>query len=453
MEEERQEHAGTLRLGSPLRPLLTYGVPYVGAGVWAFSRFPEQLRWTSEIFARVFGLAAPFYEDLTHVEGYGDALDAAIDALEREPDRVLDLCCGTGFAARQIQQAFPDAEVVGVDLSPEMVLMARREADEDGLDIEFEVDDARALQLDDESFDLVVSHNAAPFPEEAMRVLGPSGTALTVWSFGGPWVGLAWPALAKRFRKQDALYADGFRAGPGFYGIVEKSGLRRRRHTRTNGSGPPAPGGRAELQRRADARRAGAPARTSTSSRAPVPVPPRPPAPPPSAGVRVPGRSRSTGPRPGGAGPAGTAKPPALTPRSTRRAPGTDGGRPRAGRTVPAPPSPDSEEAPSPSAAAPSQAKRPAPKPATRRSTAPAGSAGTARRTAKPAARTASGPAAKPAARTPAKPAAKRSTPKAPPKAQKRRPAPPAEPAPSGQETPSAGGSQGIGTSPADSES
>ncbi|HEY8199898.1 MAG TPA: class I SAM-dependent methyltransferase [Actinomycetota bacterium] len=254
------EHSGPTRLGPPLRPLLTYGVPYIGAGVWAFTRFPEQLRWASDVFARVFGLAAPFYEDLTRVEGYGDALDAAIDALEREPIRVLDLCCGTGFAARQIQHAFPDAEVVGIDLSPEMVLMARREADEEGFDIEFEVDDARGLKLEDESFDLVVSHNAPPFPEETMRVLGPSGTALTVWSFGGPWVGLAWPALAKRLRKASALHADGFRAGPGFYAIAEKSGIRRRRPSRAsgaNGSAPPA------ARRASTGTRPSAPARTA----------------------------------------------------------------------------------------------------------------------------------------------------------------------------------------------
>ena len=76
-----------------------------------------------------------------------------------------------------------------------------------------------------------------------MRVLGPSGTALTGWSFGGPWVGLAWPALAKRLRKANALHADGFRAGPGFYAIAEKSGIRRRRHARANGSVPPEPAG------------------------------------------------------------------------------------------------------------------------------------------------------------------------------------------------------------------
>lgn len=219
-------------LGSALRPLLTYGVPIVGAGVWAFAKFPERLRWTSELQARVFGLAAAFYEDLTHVEGYGEALDAAIEALETPPTRVLDLGCGTGYAARAIQEAFPDAEVVGVDLSPEMVLIARREADDEGFDIEFEVGDAAELDFDDETFDLVVSHNAPPFPAETMRVLRPAGTALTVWSFGGPWVGLAWPAVAKEFKKTGVLYADGFRAGPGFYGLAEKSGIRRRRRPR-----------------------------------------------------------------------------------------------------------------------------------------------------------------------------------------------------------------------------
>ena len=274
-----EETSGSIRLGSPLRPLLTYGVPYIGAGVWAFAKFPSRLRWTNDIFARVFGLAAPFYEDLTHVEGYGEALEAAIEALERPPVRVLDLCCGTGFAARRIQHHFPDADVVGIDLSPEMVLMARRESDEEGFDIEFEVGDASDLEFDDESFDLVVSENAPPYPEETMRVLAPGGTALTVWSFGGPWIGLAWPALSKRFRRVGALHADGHRAGPGFYGVAEKSGVRRRRRPRTDRPAPP--DGRSGGRAAPTSPRIPAPARTGPA------VPPLPPVRSPSASARA----------------------------------------------------------------------------------------------------------------------------------------------------------------------
>jgi len=39
--------------------------------------------------------------------------------------RILDLCCGVGLSTRALQKAFPDAAVVGLDTSPEMIAMAR----------------------------------------------------------------------------------------------------------------------------------------------------------------------------------------------------------------------------------------------------------------------------------------------------------------------------------------
>ena len=38
--------------------------------------------------------------------------------------RVADLCCGVGISTRALNNAFPDADVTGVDTSPEMVAMA-----------------------------------------------------------------------------------------------------------------------------------------------------------------------------------------------------------------------------------------------------------------------------------------------------------------------------------------
>ncbi|MBK9179880.1 MAG: class I SAM-dependent methyltransferase [Acidimicrobiales bacterium] len=39
--------------------------------------------------------------------------------------RLLDLCCGTGLSTRALTDAYPDAEVVGLDASPGMVAEAR----------------------------------------------------------------------------------------------------------------------------------------------------------------------------------------------------------------------------------------------------------------------------------------------------------------------------------------
>jgi SAM-dependent methyltransferase len=71
-------------------------------------------------------------------------------------ERVLDLACGTGRHSRELTRR--GFEVVGVDISPELLEMAEREAAEAGLGISFLEADLRELELADE-FDLVLSLN------------------------------------------------------------------------------------------------------------------------------------------------------------------------------------------------------------------------------------------------------------------------------------------------------
>lgn len=71
-------------------------------------------------------------------------------------ERVLDLACGTGRHSRELTRR--GFEVVGVDISPELLEMAEREASEAGLEISFMQADLRELELSDE-FDLVLSLN------------------------------------------------------------------------------------------------------------------------------------------------------------------------------------------------------------------------------------------------------------------------------------------------------
>lgn len=41
-----------------------------------------------------------------------------INAVQGKPKRILDMGCGTGSMTILLKQAFPDAEVIGIDLSP-----------------------------------------------------------------------------------------------------------------------------------------------------------------------------------------------------------------------------------------------------------------------------------------------------------------------------------------------
>jgi trans-aconitate methyltransferase len=84
------------------------------------------------------------------VPRYDELQDAAVAAIPFPPGRVLELGIGTGETTRRLLAAFPDAEVTGLDASPEMVFRAR--------ELGIEVQLARMEDpLPDGPWDLVIS--------------------------------------------------------------------------------------------------------------------------------------------------------------------------------------------------------------------------------------------------------------------------------------------------------
>jgi malonyl-CoA O-methyltransferase len=112
-------------------------------------------------------------------------LEAALERLEDPPRRVLDLGTGTGKGARVVAARFPEAEVVGVDLSPAMVEKARALLPADLANrVRFQAADASRLPFDAASFDLVLLLNMIPFFDELARVIAPQGALLFAFSSG-----------------------------------------------------------------------------------------------------------------------------------------------------------------------------------------------------------------------------------------------------------------------------
>jgi ubiquinone/menaquinone biosynthesis C-methylase UbiE len=101
------------------------------------------------------------------------------------PGRVLDLGTGTGVVAKALAERYPEAQVVGIDLSPGMVEEAERKlpAPLAGR-VRFEVGDAAALARPDGEFELVVLSNMIPFFDELARVTAPGGTLVLSFSKG-----------------------------------------------------------------------------------------------------------------------------------------------------------------------------------------------------------------------------------------------------------------------------
>lgn len=87
-------------------------------------------------------------------------------------ERALDLACATGIVARRIAPAVGDeGDVVGVDINPEMLAVAREEAASEGVTVEWRQNDAAELDMPDDAFDLVVCQQGLQFFSEPARAL------------------------------------------------------------------------------------------------------------------------------------------------------------------------------------------------------------------------------------------------------------------------------------------
>ena len=133
-----------------------------------------------------FGPAAAAYA-VSKVHVGGDDLDAMLAAHTfTGRERVLDLGTGAGHTAFAF--ARHAAEVVGIDVTPEMVAVATAQAEQLGAtNVTFQEADAMRLPFPDATFDIVTSrHSAHHFPDpagalfEARRVLRPGGRFLLV---------------------------------------------------------------------------------------------------------------------------------------------------------------------------------------------------------------------------------------------------------------------------------
>ena len=142
--------------------------------VWGLLRLPLR---------RMFDGLAPTWD--TRIGPHHlSALDLALEGVPA-PAHVLDLGTGTGVVARALAERYPEARVVGIDLSPGMIEEARRQLPAGlGGRLGFEVGDASALDRPDGSFELVVLSNMIPFYDELARVVAPGGTLVLSFSRG-----------------------------------------------------------------------------------------------------------------------------------------------------------------------------------------------------------------------------------------------------------------------------
>jgi SAM-dependent methyltransferase len=183
---------GSLRLDPTLRPpepIASTEIHRQPGGYFAESR-PDDLMTalryfgTIELYRTAKGMAAA--GGGVGLPGIGRYMVGVLNKRHPgfRPRRILDLGCGTGVDTLAWAEAFPEAEVHGVDLSAPLLRFAHAWAEDRGHAVHFRQADARATGLPDGHFDLIVSHIlfhetwhdlVGPIFAEARRLLAPGG--------------------------------------------------------------------------------------------------------------------------------------------------------------------------------------------------------------------------------------------------------------------------------------
>jgi SAM-dependent methyltransferase len=137
--------------------------------------------------AAIWGRGGRHYDDVSFA--ISDALAHAAQRLNARPgERILDVATGTGWSARNGARA--GAAVTGVDISEDLLAVARELSAHVRPAIEFRQADAERLPFDDGVFDGIISTfgvmfaaNQARAAAELARVCRPGGRlALATWA-------------------------------------------------------------------------------------------------------------------------------------------------------------------------------------------------------------------------------------------------------------------------------
>ena len=135
-----------------------------------------------------------FYDllDVIYFRKYDTSPRKVVNGAIKDNDKILDLCTGTGTNAVNIAKKNASVKIVGVDLSKEMLTIAKSKIKKEKLlNIELFQMDAANMRFKEECFDKVllslVLHEmeeelAASIMNEAIRVLKPDGEMIiTEW--------------------------------------------------------------------------------------------------------------------------------------------------------------------------------------------------------------------------------------------------------------------------------
>ena len=170
----------------------TIGRKFARLATNAAVRNPRAWRFFRPLIRWQFDSLAPVWASM-QLEDSLASYRAGLEALPAPPARALDLGTGTGAGASAIARRFPEAEVVGADLSEGMLAEARRGLPEElRARVEFQQADASALPdtwwgaLFSVLADRYRHYRRGRHIDSALRLVLPSIVASTMCSL--PWM-------------------------------------------------------------------------------------------------------------------------------------------------------------------------------------------------------------------------------------------------------------------------
>jgi ubiquinone/menaquinone biosynthesis C-methylase UbiE len=131
-------------------------------------------------------------------ERFGEEYATKLVAGGFQKGRILDVGCGFGATNLVLAKRFADSQVVGIDLSEPLLLLAREaaQAAQLGERVRFEAADVQQIPYEDDSFDVVLNVNMVHRVEDPIRMLNEiervlvPGGRLFVADLRRSWLGL-----------------------------------------------------------------------------------------------------------------------------------------------------------------------------------------------------------------------------------------------------------------------
>ena len=174
-----------------------------------------------------------------------------------QPRQILDIATGTGDVALQLHRALPESRITGLDISSQMLELARKKTKDRGIDeaqLEYVLGDSEKLPFADNTYDAItVAFGVRNFEDtlaglkECLRVLRTGGT-LVVLEFSQPtmtpfrqlyrlYFRYILPIVGRVTSKDPRAYhylfesVQSFPAGKEFAGLLEQAGFRQATHS------------------------------------------------------------------------------------------------------------------------------------------------------------------------------------------------------------------------------